>query len=186
MVFVNSMSDLFHAQVPAAYIRRIFETMLKQPHHIYQILTKRPSRAAAFVRKNRDMFPGGIVPAHIWIGTSVEREDVAYRVDHIRQVCAAVRFLSCEPLLGPLDLELRGIHWVIVGGESGPSFRRADAAWVRAIRDQCLTAGVPFFFKQWGGKTPKALGRRLDGRTWNEYPSLMEAVDEPRTAIAAL
>lgn len=169
-VFVNSMSDLFHADIPRAFVRRVFEVMLEQDHHTYQILTKRPGRTGAFVARNVDLFPGGVLPPHIWIGTSVENQEVIHRVRHLRAVPAHLRFLSCEPLLGPLTLELREIHWVIAGGESGPERRRMELDWVRSLRDQCLREGVPFFFKQVGGRTPKAGGRKLDGRTWNEFP----------------
>lgn len=170
MIFVNSMSDLFHADIPESFLRQIFEVMLAVDRHIYQVLTKRPSRAARFWRRNQDLFAGRPIPKHIWIGTSVEDQRVAHRVDHLRAVSAEVRFLSCEPLLGPLALELEGIHWVIVGGESGPGFRPLDREWAMSVRDQCETAGVPFFFKQVGGRTPKAGGRMLDGREWNEMP----------------
>lgn len=170
MVFVNSMSDLFHADIPDAFVRRVFEVMLTADRHVYQVLTKRPSRARRFYQKNADLFPDGYMPAHIWIGTSVERADVLYRVAHLHQVPARVRFLSCEPLLGPLPLALEGIHWVIVGGESGRGFRPMVLDWARDIRDQCLHVGVPYFFKQVGGYTPKAGGRLLDGREWNEMP----------------
>lgn len=171
-VFVNSMSDLFHVDVPEDYAREIFEVMLGVDWHLYQVLTKRPARAAKFVERNRDLFPRGVVPEHIWIGTSVENQDVAYRVDHLRAVRSRIRFLSCEPLLGPLQLSLAGISWVIAGGESGRGYRAVDLDWVRSIRDQCLSAKVPFFFKQVGGYTPKAGGRELDGRVWSEYPTI--------------
>lgn len=174
MIFVNSMSDLFHVNVPQPYIRRIFEEMVRVDRHIYQVLTKRPARAATFIENNADLFPGGQVPEHIWIGTSVESQEVVYRVDHLRQANAAVRFLSCEPLLGPLDLDLAGLHWIIVGGESGIGFRPMRPEWAAGIRDQCLDAGVPFFFKQWGGRTPKSKGRILDGRTWDQLPAAAE------------
>jgi protein gp37 len=173
MVFVNSMSDLFHADIPDSFVRRVFEVMLSVDRHIYQVLTKRPARALRFFRQNVDLFPEGLVPEHIWMGTSVERVDVLYRVGHLRQVPARVRFLSCEPLLGPLGLELEGIHWVIVGGESGRGFRPMVLEWARDIRDQCLRSGVPYFFKQVGGYTPKAGGRWLDGMEWNEFPTVM-------------
>jgi protein gp37 len=172
MVFVNSMSDLFHKDIPADYVREVFEVMSAVDRHVYQVLTKRPSRAAQFVTRNVDLFDRGEVPAHIWIGTSIENEDAMYRVDHLRQVPAAVRFLSCEPLLGPLDLDLDGIDWVIVGGESGRKHRPLNLDWARGIRDQCLLAGVPFFFKQVGGRTPKAGGRLLDEREWNGWPEV--------------
>lgn len=164
-VFVNSMSDLFHAKVPVPFIKQVFEVMSSTPQHSYQVLTKRPGRAA---RLADDLE----WPPNIWLGTSVESADYSSRIDELRGVPAAVRFLSLEPLLGPLPkLDLTDIHWVIVGGESGPRARPMDAAWAEEIRDQCLDAGVPFFFKQWGGKTPKAGGRLLDGRTWDEMPA---------------
>lgn len=171
-IFVNSMSDLFHADIPEEFQRRVFEVMLEADHHIYQVLTKRPSRAERFVRRNTDLFIGGVVPEHIWIGTSVESQDVLYRVDQLREVAATVRFLSCEPLLGPLALDLDGIDWVIVGGESGIGYRPLGLDWARGIRDQCLEAGVSFFLKQVGGRTPRAGGRLLEGRTWDEYPTI--------------
>lgn len=174
-IFVNSMSDLFHADIPAEYVRRIFEAMLEADWHVYQVLTKRPARAARFWEANRDLFDGGPFPAHVWIGTSVENQGVAHRVRHLRSVPAVMRFLSCEPLLGPLELQLDGIDWVIAGGESGPVRRPLDMDWVRGIRDTCLAHGVAFFFKQVGGRTPKAGGRLLDGRTWDEYPAMSAA-----------
>lgn len=179
MVFVNSMSDLFHVHVPEQFTRALFEVMLDADRHIYQILTKRPSRAARFIRRNSDLFDDGVVPQHIWIGTSVELASVAYRVDHLRMVPARVRFLSCEPLLGPLDLDLHEIHWVIVGGESGRGYRPLELDWARAIRDQCQGAKVPFFFKQVGGYTPKAGGRELDGRHWDQFPSIVRETRRP-------
>lgn len=172
MVFVNSMSDLFHVDVPEVFVRELFEVMLRADRHIYQVLTKRPARAARFVRRNPDLFARGTVPEHIWIGTSVESQEVAYRIDHLRLVKAHVRFLSCEPLLGPIRLTLRGIRWVIAGGESGRGHRPLSVDWVRSIRDQCVKQRVPFFFKQVGGYTPKAGGRLLDGQTWDEFPAL--------------
>lgn len=170
MIFVNSMSDLFHKDIPEPYIRQVFEVMLEADWHVYQVLTKRPNRATSFVDRNADLFQKREVPPHIWIGTSVEDQRVEYRVRHLRRLPAAVRFLSCEPLIGPLKLDLSGLHWVIVGGESGMGFRPLDLDWARDIRDQCIAAGVPFFFKQVGGRTPKAGGRTLDGRRWDEFP----------------
>ena len=173
-IFVNSMSDLFHKDVPEAFVRAVFRIMLDAPHHIYQVLTKRPSRMNRFVTRNSDLFNDGVVPSHIWLGTSIEDNTVAYRADHLRQVSAEVRFLSCEPLLGPVDVSLHGIAWVIVGGESGLHNRRMDLEWARLVRDNCVENGVPFFFKQVGGRTPKAGGRLLDGAIWDQYPSLAE------------
>ncbi|MFD0485156.1 DUF5131 family protein [Kineococcus sp. GCM10028916] len=164
-VFVNSMSDLFHAKVPTSFVRDVFDVMKATPQHTYQILTKRPMRA----RKMADQLDW---PANVWMGTSVEEPGVLGRIDELRRVPAAVRFLSCEPLLSNLgEIDLQGIGWVIVGGESGHHARPVDPDWVTDIRDQCVDAEVPFFFKQWGGRTPKANGRYLDGRLWDEYPS---------------
>ena len=169
-IFVNSMSDLFHRDVPEDYLRLIFEEMLFADWHTFQVLTKRPGRAARFIKRNIDMFPDRRIPEHIWLGTSVEDQHVTYRVRQLIEVPAVIRFLSCEPLLGPIRLDLTGIHWVIVGGESGPVRRAMNLDWAREIRDQCIESGVAFFFKQIGGRTPKANGRMLDGRTWDERP----------------
>lgn len=164
VVFVNSMSDLFHARVPVSFIRDVFDVCRDTPHHTYQVLTKRSLR----LRRIADKLDW---PPNMWMGVSVENAEALSRVDHLREVPATVRFLSCEPLIGPLDgLELGEIHWVIAGGESGPNYRPVDINWVRGIRDTCGGAGVAFFFKQWGGRTPKALGRELDGELWNEMP----------------
>ena len=171
-VFVNSMSDLFHRSVQERFIRRVFSVMLETDHHVYQVLTKRPSRARRFVERNLDLFPSGALPAHIWIGTSIEHQDTAHRAGHLRDVPARVRFISCEPLLGSVKLDLAGIHWVIVGGESGPKWRTMDLDWARQVRDQCREVSVPFFFKQVGGRTPKAGGRKLDGITWDQRPAM--------------
>jgi protein gp37 len=163
-VFVNSMSDLFHAKVPLDFVRRVFEVITDTPQHTYQVLTKRSARLPK-IAERLDW------PANLWLGVSVENEEHLYRVDHLREVPAAVRFLSCEPLIGPLDtLDLDGIGWVITGGESGPRARPLNPAWVRTIRDNCAHAGVPFFHKQWGGRTPKAGGRTLDGQIWSQMP----------------
>lgn len=169
-IFVNSMSDLFHKDVPPSYVREVFEVMVQADWHVYQVLTKRPSRARRFVEANADLFDDDVLPEHIWIGTSVEDQAATVRIDQLRRVPATVRFLSCEPLIGPLDLTLDGVHWVIVGGESGIKRRPIDPEWVRTIRDTCVRHGIPFFFKQWGGRTPKAGGRELDGLYWSEMP----------------
>ena len=176
MIFVNSMSDLFHKDIPQEFVRRIFEVMLTCDRHIYQVLTKRPARAAAFWASHCEELGHTEIPSHIWLGTSIENQRVAYRRSHLIRVPAAVRFLSCEPLLGPLKLDLEGIHWVIVGGESGPNHRPMESSWTRTIREQCQRESVPFFFKQWGGRTPKAGGRLLDDREWNEFPRSLSQV----------
>ena len=172
MVFVNSMSDLFHNDVPDEFVVRVFDVMLRTNRHIYQVLTKRPARAARFWKRCGHLFGLTTIPSHIWMGTSVENQDVDYRVRQLADLPAQTRFLSCEPLLGSIQLDLQGIHWVIAGGESGPERRLMDAAWVEGIRDQCVRARVPFFFKQWGGRTPKAGGRILNGRTWDQRPQM--------------
>jgi protein gp37 len=164
LVFVNSMSDLFHAKVPIAFIREVFDVMADTPQHTYQVLTKRARR----LRRAADSLDWS---ANVWMGVSVEDSRQLHRVDELRGVPAAVRFLSAEPLLGPLDeLDLAGIDWVITGGESGPGARSCDPAWVRGVRDLCTDAGVAFFHKQWGGRTPKTGGRVIDGRTWDDMP----------------
>jgi len=164
-IFVNSMSDLFHEEVPDAFIERVFAVMAEARWHTFQILTKRAERLAKVA-------PRLEWPPNVWQGVSVESAGYTWRIDCLQQIPAAVRFLSVEPLLGPIPhLPLEGVHWVIVGGESGPHHRAMDVAWVRGIRDECVAAGVPFFFKQWGGSTPKTGGRLLDGRTWNEMPT---------------
>lgn len=163
-IFVNSMSDLFHADVPDAFIENVFATMVEADWHIYQVLTKRPQRLAKMAQR----LPW---PAHIWAGVSVESNEYTWRADFLRKVPTAVRFISAEPLLGPVDqLNLEGIHWLITGGESGAGFRPCDPEWVRDARDRCLARNVAYFHKQWGGRTPKAGGRLLDGRTWDEFP----------------
>lgn len=164
LIFVNSMSDLFHEQVPLEYIRRVFEVMAEADHHRFQILTKRADRLAEVAAD----LPW---PANVWMGVSVESEQYLPRIDRLVTVPAAVRFLSLEPLLGPLDnLQLAGVDWVIVGGESGPRARPMREEWVRSIRAQCHAHRVAFFFKQWGGVQKKRHGRQLDGRTWDEMP----------------
>ena len=166
VIFVNSMSDLFHAAVPVEFIGRVFEVMSTASRHTFQVLTKRPERVAAL----RDELPW---PGNVWIGTSVESADYGWRSESLAAVeDAAVRFLSVEPLLGPVpDLPLDGIDWVIAGGESGPRSRPMEAEWVRDVRDRCGERSVPFFFKQWGGVNKKRAGRTLDGRTWDEMPA---------------
>jgi protein gp37 len=170
-IFVNSMSDLFHESIPDDYVRQVFDVMVQADWHVFQVLTKRAPRIARL---------GQTLPwrPHIWAGVSVESNQYVFRADHLRKVPAPVRFISAEPLLGPLDrLSLEGIHWLISGGESGPRHRPCDPDWVRDLRDRCVAQGVAFFHKQWGGRTPKAGGRLLDGRTWDELPSV------PRTEL---
>jgi protein gp37 len=168
-VFVDSMSDLFHPGIPDAFLMRVFTVMADCQRHRFQVLTKRPARMAKVVTKLTTKLGG--VPPNVWLGTSVESADVMDRVGWLRASPSAVRFLSLEPLLGPLPgINLSNLHWFIVGGESGPGHRPIQPEWVRDIRDQCLAAGVAFFFKQWGGRTPKSGGRLLDGQTWNEFP----------------
>ncbi|MFI5808427.1 DUF5131 family protein [Streptomyces sp. NPDC051561] len=163
-VFVNSMSDLFHARVPLDYVRQVFAVMADTPQHTYQVLTKRARR----LRLSADRLEW---PPNLWMGVSVETAKELPRVDDLRQVPSAVRFLSCEPLLGPLDgLNLNGIHWVIAGGESGARYRPVREEWLTTIRDTCQQDDVAFFFKQWGGRTPKTHGRTLQGRTWDQMP----------------
>ena len=164
-IFVNSMSDLFHEDVGLEFTKRVFDVMNRCPQHTFQILTKRPSVAAEFA-------PRLSWTSNIWMGTSIEDDRVLHRVASLRQIPARTRFLSIEPLIGPLpQLPLAGIHWVIVGGESGPGSREMDPDWVRQIRDWCLEKSVPFFFKQWGGVNKKKTGRVLDGRTWDDMPT---------------
>ena len=179
-VFVNSMSDLFHGLVPTSFIDKVFDVMERAPQHTFQVLTKRPGRMVAYLtgfgarRGNLvrvSAYKGRAVPPNVWLGTSVEDTRVLDRIDHLRRAPGPIRFLSCEPLLGPLPaLDLENINWVIVGGESGPGHRPIEASWVRDLRRQCRSAKVPFFFKQWGGYTPKAGGRLLDGRTYDGIP----------------
>ena len=168
MIFVNSMSDLFHKDVPQKFIGRVFDTMEAANWHTFQVLTKRSSLMRDFLRSRYGSLPG---PAHMWFGVSVEDGGKLSRVRHLQQAPAGVRFLSIEPLIGPVgQMNLAGIDWVIVGGESGPRARPIEREWVRSIRDQCRAGGVAFFFKQWGGLRPKTGGRRLDGREWNQFP----------------
>ena len=191
-VFVNSMSDLFHEQVPMEYVDRVFDVMRRAPQHIFQVLTKRADRLVLWHRGGPEMKP---IPHNVWMGVSVESIRYAWRVDRLRQVAAAVRFISAEPLLGPLAaLDLHGISWLIAGGESAGSQRRSliemiggqpqpkpeACSWLLDLRDLCAREGVAFFFKQWGGRTPKAGGRTLDGQEWSQYPAAAAAVDNSR------
>ena len=171
MIFVNSMGDLFHKEIPGEFIDKVFEQMEIVNRHIYQVLTKRSVRMRDYLRRRYDQ---GTAPSHIWCGVSVEDRTVCSRIRHLAMAPASVRFLSLEPLLGPLGaIDLQGISWVIVGGESGPHARPLKSGWVRQIRDQCRDAEVPFFFKQWGGATPKAGGRLLEGEEYNFMPKAL-------------
>mgnify|MGYP006284202381 FL=1 len=171
MVFVNSMSDLFHEDVPVSFIRRTFDVMVEANRHVFQVLTKRSGRL-------RDLSESLPWAENIWMGVSVENAGYSHRIDHLRQVPASVRFVSLEPLLGPVpDLDLSDIDWVIVGGESGPGARPMKKGWVTQIRDQAVEAKVPFFFKQWGGKNRKQAGRSLEGQTYDQMPEEREVKD---------
>lgn len=163
-IFVNSMGDLFHEDVPVDFIQRAFLIMVQAKHHIFQILTKRAGRLA-------ELAPGLPWPTNVWMGVTVESQEHADRVDQLRCVPAAVRFLSCEPLLSALTLDLSGIHWCIAGGETGPGARAMRPEWAAGLRDQCFAVKVPFFFKQWGGV--RKAGRLLEGRTWDELPEAL-------------
>lgn len=178
MIFVNSMSDLFHKDVPAEFIARVFETMERAPWHTFQVLTKRSSLMRKFLKGRYGRERG---PVHIWLGVSVEDGSKKSRIRHLQEAPAGLRFLSIEPLIGPVGkLDLTGIDWVIVGGESGPGARPMQPDWAREVREQCLAQGSAFFFKQWGGLRPKSGGRELDGREWNDFPKAA-----PVYAIAA-
>jgi protein gp37 len=174
MIFVNSMSDLFHERVPDEFIFRLFDVMRQADWHVFQILTKRSARLAELEDRLR-------WAPNIWMGVSVESERYSFRIDDLRRTGARIKFLSIEPLLGPIpSLDLENIDWVIVGGESGPGARPMERSWVVDIRKQCKRARVPFFFKQWGGVNKKRSGRLLDGRTWDEMPQVV-----PRSVSAA-
>jgi protein gp37 len=167
-IFVNSMSDLFHKDVPLEFILKIFDVMRRASHHRFQVLTKRSGRLL-------QLSPSLPWPPNVWMGVTIENTDCTYRIDNLRKTPAAIKFISFEPLLGPItDINLEGIDWVIVGGESGPGARLMKPQWATGIRDQCITAGIPFFFKQWGGINKKKNGRTLDGRTWNQKPIQLE------------
>lgn len=170
LIFVNSMSDMFHKRVPDDFVDAVFETMERTDHHIYQVLTKRSSRMRSYVNRR---YSGSKAPEHIWLGVSVEDRARAGRLAHLRGTAAEIRFVSFEPLLGPISgIDLDGISWAIVGGESGPKARVMDPDWARELRDCCRNQGVAFFFKQWGGARPKSGGRLLDGKIWDGFPVL--------------
>ncbi len=178
-IFVNSMSDLFHEDVPASFIRRVFDVMRIAPWHRFQVLTKRSERLL-------DLSAELPWPPNVWMGVSAENEAYSFRIDHLRRTGAKVKFLSLEPLLGPLSpLDLGGIDWVIVGGESGPGARPMHESWVTGILRQCRKSGIPFFFKQWGGIRKKEAGRLLGGRTWDETPCQERGRDRASHILAA-
>jgi protein gp37 len=163
-IFVNSMSDIFHKDIPTSYISKVFDVMCQASHHRFQALTKRSLRLL-------QLSPKLPWPQNVWMGVTVENADYTFRIDHLRQTGAAIKFISFEPLLGPIsNIDLEGIDWVIVGGESGPKARQMQSEWAIEIRDRCLAANVPFFFKQWGGTNKKKNGRTLEGRTWDQMP----------------
>ena len=179
LIFVNSMSDLFHESIPLEFVRRVFQTMNETPQHTYQVLTKR----AELLEERSPLLKW---TPNIWMGVSVENSDYTARIDHLRKTHAKTKFLSLEPLLGPLeDLNLESIDWAIAGGESGPGSRPMNPLWVRSIRDQCLHAGVAFHFKQWGGTNKKKTGRMLDGRTWDEWPKHHQEQHEFESSAAS-
>jgi protein gp37 len=168
MIFVNSMSDLFHKEIPRAYIAAVFDTMEQADWHTYQVLTKRSSLLQRFLNER---YRDRSAPAHMWFGVTVENEQATSRIAHLQKARASVRFLSIEPLISPVGkLCLDNIHWVIVGGESGPGARPMKAEWAIDVRNQCVKARLPFFFKQWGGRSPKSGGRLLEGKDWSQFP----------------
>ncbi len=184
MIFVNSMSDLFHKAVPSGFIERVFDTMEAADWHVYQVLTKRSPLLLKFIN---DRYRTRPAPRHMWFGVSVEDASGTARITHLRKANASIRFLSVEPLIGPVGkLDLEGISWVIVGGESGPGARPMDQRWAIDVRNQCLRAKVAFFFKQWGGRTPKAGGRLLQGKEWNQFPMKLPHIPAAREARAIL
>jgi protein gp37 len=182
MIFVNSMSDLFHKDIPKAHIEAVFDTMERADWHVYQVLTKRSSLMQKFVN---DRYRDRKAPRHIWFGVSLENAQAASRIAHLQKANAAVRFLSVEPLIAAIGrLDLHGVDWVIVGGESGPHARPMNPAWAIDVRNQCVAARVAFFFKQWGGRSPKTGGRMLEGREWNQFPKTL-AAPQPRPELRA-
>ena len=179
-IFVNSMSDLFHKEVPFSFIDSVFDTMEHANWHTYQVLTKRSSLLVRYLRRR---YADGFAPHHIWLGVSIENEANAVRLKHLKSARASVKFVSFEPLIGSVGpVDLKGIDWAIVGGESGPCARPMAEEWALEIRDHCKRDGVAFFFKQWGGIRPKSGGRKLKGREWNEYPRLERQHPEPAAA----
>jgi protein gp37 len=183
MIFVNSMSDLFHKEVPEDFITRVCDTMERAHWHTFQVLTKRSSVMRNFLRRRYGKNSG---PSHIWFGVSLEDGSKKSRIRHLQETPAGIRFLSVEPLIGAMGkLDLDGIDWVIVGGESGPGARPMDERWVIDVRNQCVKAGVAFFFKQWGGRSPKSGGRLLEGKEWNQFPRHRSALQHLELQISA-
>lgn len=177
LIFVNSMSDLFHDDIPEEFIKDVFSVMKRANWHQFQLLTKRPNRMLEVALSMQEW------PSNVWAGVSVESQAWLWRSEVLKQVPARIKFLSCEPLLGPLKLSLDNLQWVIVGGESGVGARPIEIKWVKDIRNQCINASVPFFFKQWGGVQKKKYGRELDGRTWNDLPLYAENQDDTKLAL---
>jgi protein gp37 len=178
LIFVNSMSDLFHKEIPTTYIDKVFETMETASWHIFQVLTKRSSLMRNYINQR---YQKSKAPEHIWLGVSVEDGTKLSRIAHLQQTQASVRFLSIEPLIGPPGkMDLSGIHWVIAGGESGPTARPMEPEWAISVKNQCIAQKVPFFFKQWGGFRPKSGGRLLQGKEWSQFPSLSRASSNPK------
>jgi len=183
MIFVNSMSDLFHKEIPYYFVDKVFDTMEAASHHTFQVLTKRSTRLRTYINKR---YKDSLAPSHIWLGVSVENGSKKSRIKHLNETNASVRFLSIEPLIGSMGaIDLSHIHWVIVGGESGPHHRPIKKEWVTDIRDQCQKTKTPFFFKQWGGFRPKENGRELNGAIWSEYPFVNLDVPVPPKEYAA-
>ena len=181
MIFVNSMSDLFHKKIPKEFIARVFDTMETASWHTFQVLTKRSSLMRDFLRERYGTQRG---PSHMWFGVSVEDGTKVSRIRHLREAPAGVRFLSIEPLIGPVGkLDLAEIDWVIVGGESGPGARLMKEEWAIHVRNQCVKVDVPFFFKQWGGRTPKTGGRLLEGEEWSQFPTRGQASSQPELRV---
>lgn len=181
MIFVNSMSDLFHKKIPKEYLDQIFDVMEGEDQHIYQVLTKRSSLLRNYVNVR---YRSSVAPAHIWFGVSIESPSFLVRLQHLDQTSAPVKFVSFEPLLDRIgDVDLSRINWAIVGGESGPGARPIRSQWIRELRDQCLDQDVAFFFKQWGGRTPKAHGNEIDGRQWLQFPNLAEFPQHSLSAV---
>jgi protein gp37 len=182
MIFVNSMSDLFHKEIPKSHIASVFDTMEQADWHVYQVLTKRSSLLQKFIN---DRYKTRPAPTHIWLGVSVENQQATSRIAHLQKANASIRFLSIEPLIAPVgELNLQVIDWVIVGGESGPRARPMAARWAIDVKNQCRRAKVAFFFKQWGGRSPKSGGRLLEGREWNEFPTTLSTISSQRSQEA--